>query len=424
MEIFVKSGGQVEKCRQTVCGGSWTTVSRMSNKRPLEAAQQLCGAKDSIMCVELSPRQRGFGVVPSNDVAKVLDEQRSTAEVMSFYEVLQVHQPVRLYLDVDAQNELQYDNTLPTILSEHLQMVWPLVSNAGEIKVRCEVASCHRKNKWSFHVVAHIEVGSVAVVFSNNLCLLPFIRLMKRECENNAFVQAIDEAVYTRNRLMRTCYSAKQSASEHPFVPMPGSSRNLTDHLIVSAHVYDEKRTLVLSSDDCAEGVLPLITPRPGMASRGFGFDDQKIVLPPHAQTVVRLLSETVQVGSITGWVARGGVGGILSFSSVDRVFPCSLFCQPRPHKGNNLRFIFKFAYNTHDVLLQFCHDSHARYPSKQLAERAIQSEKISRNSILDFPPAWGGDCRAIVQVEIPQNVQNFCSQLRQPLQLTQFSVW
>lgn len=423
MELFVKTGGRVERQQQQRAGGPWKTACSTMYKRPLEAAQHVCGAEDSILCVELAPRQFGFGVVPSLAVASTIDAERSAADRMHIYEVIQVHQPVRLYLDIDAQTQdgLQFDASLGTILGEHLQLVWPLLSNAGEVKVQCEVASCHRSNKFSFHVVAHVWVGTTAVLFENNLCLLPFIRLLKRECMNNSFIQAIDEAVYTRNRLMRTCYSAKQSAAQHPFVPEPGSSRQLADHLIIGKHAYGDKRTLILASEDCADGILPLTTPRPGFGGRGF--EAQKIVLPPHAQTLIRLLSETIAIGSITSWTPKG-VGGVIAFSSVDRTFPCCLFCQPRPHKGNNLRFVVSFACNSHDVLLQFCHDDHARYASRELFQRAVDTGKISSKAIADAPPAWGGDVRAMVQVPMPEKAQQFCTELRKPLEITQFSCW
>ena len=420
----MKTGGRVEKRRQQCAGQPWKTVCTTMYKRPKEAAENQCGAEDSILCVELAPSQFGFGVVKSTAVACTIDAERSASNKMHIYELIQPHQPVRLYLDIDAKSQdgLQFDTSLPDIIAEHLQLVWPLLMNAGQVKVQCEVASCHRNSKFSLHVVAHVWVGAVAVLFESNLCLLPFIRLLKRECMNNAFVQAIDEAVYTRNRLMRTCYSAKQSAPQHPFVPEPGSSRQLADHLIVGKNAYAaDKRTLILTSEDCAEGVLPLSTPRPGFGGRGF--EAQKIVLPPHAQAFIRILSETIAIGTITSWTAKG-VGGVIAFSSVDRTYPCSLFCQPRPHKGNNLRFIVSFACNSQDVLLQFCHDDHARYASRELFQRAIDSGKISSDAMADAPPAWGGDVRAMVQVPMPQKAQEFCTELRKPLEITEFSCW
>ena len=351
------------------------------------------------------------------------DAENSAAERMHMYEVLQPHQPVRLYMDIDAeaQTGIQYDSSLPSIISEHLQLVWPLLSNAGQIKVQCEVASCHRKNKFSIHVVAHVWVGATAVLFESNLALLPFIRLLKRECANNAFIQSIDETVYSRNRLMRTLYSAKKSAVDFPFVPEPGSSRQICDHLIVGAHAYEKgKATLVLTSDDCAEGVLPLCTPRPGF--KGGSFDAEKVVLPPHAQKIIELLSETIAVGTVTQFVSKG-VGGIMSFSSLDRAYPCSLFTEPRPHKGNNLRFVLIFACTQQeDSLLQYCHDDHCRYPTQDLFQRAVDGGKICSVCCVDYPPAWGGDLRVMVPVELPQSVRAYCETLRQPTQVSNFS--
>lgn len=421
MEVCGKHAGKVWVYRQEGPGLGFRLSRETGYSKPLEAAASVQGEGESILCVELADRHFAFGKIPSGEVSGYLETTRSRGLGMHWYEVLG-DSACNLYFDIDGARDsnIEFDTRFCSKICSEINNVWPLLSNAGEVAVKLQVASCHRKNKFSLHIVAHITVGKdTTVLFENASACLPFVRHMKHTFADSVFIQAIDTAVYTRNRLFRTVYSAKQSSRLHTFVPCEGSSGKVCDHLILGCNAYPASRgRIVLDNADSVHGVLSLPTPRFGGFGGSSGFGLKVGSLPSHAREVLSLLGAHIAIGTVTSWKAVG-VGGVLGFSAVDKVFKCHIFSSPRPHKGNNLRFIFTFGYGHEDTLQQYCHDDHCRYSTWDALNHAQRSGKVclcGNHTIVDRPPSWNGDLQLRIKVPIPPPVQEFCSFFRTPV--------
>ena len=421
MEVCGKHAGRVWVYKQD----EETNLFRLSREtgytKPLEAAASVQTDEESIVCVELADRHFAFGKLASVEVAGYLDKVRRKNTGMHWYEVLG-DTPCRLYFDIDGARDsgIEFDTDFANKVCTELCNVWPLLSNAGKVAVVLQVASCHRKNKFSLHIVAHITVGKdTAVLFENATACLPFVRHLKQTYAESEFIRAIDTAVYTRNRLFRTIYSAKRSSRLHMFMPCEGSSDKVCDHLILACNAFSaSKKRIVLDNADSVHGALALPTPRFGGLNGTSGFGLKVDSLPPHAREVLSLLGAHIAIGTVTSWKPVG-IGGVLGFSAVDKVFKCHVFSTPRPHKGNNIRFIFTFGYGYEDTLQQYCHDDHCRYSTWEALNHAQRSGKVclcSNNLIVDRPASWNGDLQLRVKVPIPQSVQEFCSFFRTPI--------
>lgn len=420
MEVCAKHEGRVWVYTQPGPGEMFKLSRKTGYAKPLEAASSVKVDGESIVCVELADHHFAFGKMVSNEVATFLDKTRKKNPVMHWYEVLG-DAACNLFFDIDGARDsgIEFDSELAHKVCTEINNVWPLLSNAGEVGVQLQVASCHRKNKFSLHIVAHITVGKdTAVLFENASACLPFVRHLKQTFADSEFMQAIDTAVYSRNRLFRTVYSAKQSSRMHVFVPCEGSSEKIVDHLILACNALPPAKTrIVLDNADSVHGVLSLPTPRFGSMGSGSGFGLRVDSLPPHAREVLSLLGAHIAIGTVTSWKPIG-VGGVLGFSAVDKVFKCHVFATPRPHKGNNLRFIFTFGYGHEDTLQQYCHDDHCRFSTWEALAHAQKTQKVcacASNLIVDRPAAWNGDLQLRVKVPIPPSVQEFCMFFRTP---------